>query len=204
MFFKRLNQDLTAFCSRDPAATSKLHVLLLYPGLHALLLHRLAHRLWRMHLRFPALFIAFLSRFLTNIEIHPAATIQEGLVIDHGSGLVIGETTIIGKHCTLYQNVTLGGIAPSINTASQKNRQRHPHLHDYVIIGAGAQVLGAITIGTGARIGANAVVTNNVKPHTTVVGIPAKPIKHTPQKTAPDFQPYALTTDTQKDDKKAR
>ena len=192
MFFKRLNQDLTAFCQRDPAAYSKLHVLLLYPGLHALLMYRLSHRFWRMRLRFLALFVALVSRFLTNIEIHPAATIQEGLVIDHGGGLVIGETATIGKHCTLYQNVTLGGIAPAINSEQQKNQQRHPHLNDYVIIGAGAQVLGAITIGTGARIGANAVVTSNVEPHTTVVGIPAKPVKHEPRKTAPDFQPYAV------------
>ena len=195
-FFHGLRQDLESFCQRDPAARSKWDVFFLYPGFHAMLLHRFAHWLWGFRLYFLARLISIVSRFITQIEIHPAVRIGEGLVIDHGAGLVIGETSEIGRHCTLYQNVTLGGVAPSVNAPKQVSVKRHPRLEDYVIIGAGAKVLGAITIGTGARVGANAVVTHDVPPHTTVIGIPAKSIVQRKQaETAPDFEPYGMTSD---------
>jgi serine O-acetyltransferase len=164
-----LQESVRTYRHRDPAARSDLEVLLCYPGLHAQIWHRLAHPLWRMGLKLPARMIAHLSRFLTGIEIHPNATLGRRLVIDHGMGVVIGETAEIGDDVYLYHQVTLGGT-------SQDSGKRHPTVGNNVIIGAGAKVLGAITIGDGARIGANAVVTQPVLAGTTVVGVPARPV----------------------------
>ena len=165
--FNHLKEDLHCIFERDPAARSKLSVLLTYPGLHAIWGYRLSHYLWCLGLHCWALIIAALCRWLTGIEIHPGASIGRRFFIDHGMGVVIGETAIIGDDCTLYHSVTLGG------TQWIKGK-RHPTLMNNVVIGAGAKVLGPITVGEGARIGCNAVVMHEVYPHTTVIGIPAR------------------------------
>ncbi len=170
MAFMFLSETVRAYRERDPAARSALEVILCYPGLHALLWHRMAHALWRRGLRLPGRFLSHLGRFFTGIEIHPGAQIGRRLMIDHGMGVVIGETTEIGDDVYLYHQVTLGGTS----TARGK---RHPSVRSGVIIGAGAKVLGAITIGENARIGANAVVVQDVPAGTTVVGIPARPVE---------------------------
>lgn len=152
---------------RDPATKSTLEVLLCYPGLRAVFLHRVSHFLWNKGLKFLARYSSHINRFLTGIEIHPGAEIGRRFFIDHGSGVVIGETAEIGDDVTIYQGVVLGGV-------SMEKRKRHPTLGNEVVIGAGAILLGPITIGDGAKIGANSVVLSNVKPYTTVVGIPAR------------------------------
>ncbi|MGA9601002.1 MAG: serine O-acetyltransferase [Methylocystis sp.] len=166
----RLREDVGCVAKRDPAARTSLEVLLLYPGIHALLWHRLAHRLWRAGAKFPARFVSWLSRFLTNIDIHPGATIGRRFFIDHGAGVVIGETSLIGDDVTLYHGVTLGG-------ASWAPGKRHPTIGDGVLIGAGAKILGPIMVGAGARIGANSVVIEDVPPEMTVVGIPGRIVR---------------------------
>ena len=170
MLFKKLSDDIDGILARDPAARSRAEVVLCYPGLHALMIYRLAHRLWRGNWRLAGRFLSHIGRVLTGIEIHPGATIGRRLFIDHGMGVVIGETAEIGDEVTLYQGVTLGGT-------SLEKRKRHPTLGNGVIVGAGAQVLGPITIGDGARIGANAVVVRDVAPGVSVVGIPAKAVE---------------------------
>lgn len=167
--FAALRDDVRCIQERDPAARSGLEVLTSYAGLHAVWAHRVAHRLWRGRLRLVARWISQISRFLTGIEIHPGATIGPRLFIDHGMGVVIGETAEIGADVTLYHGVTLGGV-------SLQPGKRHPTLEDGVVVGAGAKVLGAITIGRNTRIGANAVVVKDVEPDMVVVGIPGKPI----------------------------
>jgi serine O-acetyltransferase len=157
--------DIQAAKERDPAATSTLEVILTYPGFHARQLHRLAHTLHGHGLRLPARLTSHLSRAVTGIEIHPCARIGRGLFIDHGMGVVIGETTVIGDNCHLYQGVTLGGT-------STKRAKRHPTLGNNVVVGAGAKVIGAVSIGDGAKIGAGSVVVTNVPPNATVVGVP--------------------------------
>jgi serine O-acetyltransferase len=161
-----LRDDVRAIFRNDPAARNIAEVLL-YPGLHAIILHRLAHALWRRRLPFLPRLISQYSRFLTGIEIHPGARIGCGFFIDHGMGVVIGETTEIGDWVMLYQGVTLGG------TGKQQGK-RHPTLEDEVVVGVGASVLGAITIGAGARVGGGAVVVKDVPPHATAVGVPAR------------------------------
>ena len=168
--FKKIRDDIEAVFARDPAARSKIEVLLCYPGLHALLAHRLAHRLWVRGWRLSARWLSQVSRFLTGIEIHPGAVIGERFFIDHGMGVVIGETAEIGDDVTLYQAVTLGGV-------SGDPGKRHPTLEDGVIVGAGAAVLGPFTVGRGARIGSNAVVLEAVEANTTVVGVPARVVR---------------------------
>lgn len=163
-------EDIDCVFDRDPAARSRLEVLTTYPGVHAILWHRLANKLWRMHLRFAARLIAYLSRMLTNIDIHPGATIGRRLFIDHGAGVVIGETAILGNDVTLYHGVTLGG------TTWNKGR-RHPTLGNEVMIGAGAKVLGAITLGDGVRVGANSVVVSSVPAGRSVIGIPGRIVR---------------------------
>ncbi|GBD43500.1 Serine acetyltransferase [bacterium HR40] len=165
--FKTLREDIDSVLARDPAARSRLEVLLCYPGLHAVLFHRLAHALWSRGWRLTARLISQLSRFLTGIEIHPGAKIGRRLFIDHGMGVVIGETAEIGDNVTLYQGVTLGGI-------SLDKGKRHPTIEDDVVIGAGAAVLGPFRVGRGARIGSNAVVLREVPPGATMVGVPAR------------------------------
>jgi serine O-acetyltransferase len=174
--FQRLNDELESIIARDPAARSRLEVALTYPGFHAVLLHRPANWLWRHGWRFPGRFVAQFARLLTGIEIHPGAKVGRRLFIDHGMGVVFGETAEIGDDVTIYQGVTLGGVSPSVDSAAQVNRKRHPTIRDGAIIGSGAQVLGPITVGERSRVGANAVVTKDVFPGCAVVGVPARPI----------------------------
>ncbi len=160
-----IRRDIEAAKERDPAATSTLEVILAYPGFHARQLHRLAHTLHTHRLRLIARFISNLGRTVIGIEIHPGAQIGEGLFIDHGMGVVIGETAVIGDDCHLYQGVTLGGT-------STKRAKRHPTLGNGVVVGAGSKIIGAVTIGDGAKIGAGSVVVTNVPANATVVGVP--------------------------------
>ncbi len=169
MAFMFLREVIALYRRRDPAARSNIEVLLCYPGLHAVLWHKLAHGLWRRRLYLPGRMVSYLSRWLTGIEIHPGARIGRRLIIDHGMGVVIGETAVVGDDVYLYHQVTLGG------TSSERGK-RHPTVGSNVIIGAGAKVLGDIMVGNGARIGANAVVVQDVQPDVTVVGIPARPV----------------------------
>ncbi|MEZ5931367.1 MAG: serine O-acetyltransferase [Alphaproteobacteria bacterium] len=166
--FRTLKDDIDAVVERDPAARSAWEVLLCYPGVHAVLFHRITHKLWLRGWTTSARWLSQIARWLTGIEIHPGATIGKRLLIDHGMGVVIGETAEVGDNVTLYQGVTLGGV--SLNP-----EKRHPTIEDDVVIGSGAAVLGPFTVGKGARVGANAVVLKAVEPGTTVVGIPAKP-----------------------------
>ncbi len=166
--FERLREDIACILERDPAARSGWEVLTCYPGLHALVLHRFAHGCWTRGLHWLARFISNLARFLTGIEIHPGATIGRRVFIDHGTGVVIGETAEIGDECTIYQGVTLGG------TALAKGAKRHPTLGRGVIVGANSQVLGGFTVGEGARVGSGAVVLRAVPPGATAVGNPAR------------------------------
>ncbi len=168
--FKRLREDIACVFERDPAARSWWEVLTCYPGVHALLLHRLSHRLWRADLQWLARLLSHVGRFFTGVEIHPGARIGRRVFIDHGMGVVIGETAEIGDDCTLYHGVTLGGT-------SWNQGKRHPTLEQGVVIGAGAKVLGPIRIGEGARIGSNAVVVRDVPAGATAVGIPARIIE---------------------------
>lgn len=170
----RLGEDIQAFFDRDPAARSVTEVLFLYPGLHAVTMHRLAHRLWTGRHPFVARLVSQVSRAVTGIEIHPAATIGRRFVIDHGMGVVIGETAEIGDDVMLYQGVTLGGT-------SLKRQKRHPTLGDGVVVGAGAKILGAVNVGSFARVGAGAVVVKDVPPGSTVVGLAGRVIdEHVP------------------------
>ena len=169
--FSRLRTDIQCILDRDPAARSKWKVVTCYPGLHALVLHRVAHGLWKRNFRWLGRFISQFSRWLTGIEIHPGATLGTGVFIDHGMGVVIGETAEIGDGCTIYQGVTLGG------TSLTKGAKRHPTLGRNVVVGAGAKVLGGFTVGDDAAIGSNAVVTKPVPPGATAVGIPARIIQ---------------------------
>jgi serine O-acetyltransferase len=173
MVFKRLQEDLGAFAARDPAARSRLEVALCYPGFHAVVIHRLTHALWRRRLFLIARVVSQIGRLVTGVEIHPGATIGARFVIDHGAGVVIGETAEVGDDVTIYHGVTLGGIAPSVDARAQVDVKRHPTLRDGVILGSGAQILGPITIGEGARVGANSVVTKDLPAGVTAVGIPA-------------------------------
>lgn len=186
--FKYLTEEIDGVMARDPAARSRFEVLLCYPGLHAVLLHRVAHGLWRRNWRVLGRLISQFGRFMTGIEIHPGAQIGRRLFIDHGMGVVIGESSSVGDDVTLYQAVTLGGVAPSLDSDSQRNQKRHPTLGDHVIVGSGAQVLGPIIVGTGARVGANAVVTKDVESCVTVVGIPGKVVSKAAA--GDSFKPY--------------
>jgi serine O-acetyltransferase len=181
MAFMNLRESIRAYRERDPAARSDLEVLLCYPGLHAVMGHRLAHFLWQRRVRLAARFLSHITRWLTGIEIHPGARIGRRLVIDHGMGVVIGETAEIGDDCHLYHQVTLG-------TTSFDKVKRHPTLGNGVIVGAGAKILGAFTVGDHARVGANAVVIEPVAANTTVVGIPARPVDRTARR--PEFDAY--------------
>lgn len=190
MIFKRLQEDIDSFIARDPAARSRLEVALLYPGFHAILIYRASHWLWNKGFRFLGRFLSQFARFTTGIEIHPGATIGRRFFIDHGDGVVIGETSHIGDDVTLYQAVTLGGIAPSVDSHTQVNQKRHPTLEDGVIVGSGAQVLGPVVVGRDARIGANAVVTRDVPQGVTAVGIPARVVMPRDREHAKDFVAY--------------
>jgi len=186
MIFKSLRDDIRSIMERDPAARSTIEVLLAYPGLQAVIVHRVANYLWRKGFLLLAKLVSNVGRLLTGIEIHPAVKIGARLFIDHGSGVVIGETAEIGNDVTLYQGVTLGGTA-------LHHGKRHPTLEDGVIVGAGARVLGPFTVGAGARIGANAVVLAEVPKGVTMVGIPARPVMRRAKEAK--FQPYGLDAD---------
>ncbi len=165
--FAELRRDIQAVRDRDPAARSTLEVLLCYPGVHALACHRFAHAIWRRGWKIPARFLSHIARFFTGIEIHPAAKLGPGLFIDHGMGVVIGETAEVGENVTLLQGVTLGGT-------SLKREKRHPTLGDNVVVGAGAKIIGAFKIGDGSRIGAGSVVVREVPTNSVVVGVPGR------------------------------
>lgn len=192
MAFKVIRRDIAAIYDRDPAVRSLAEVWLTYPGFHALLIHRGSHGLWNRNWRLLARVLSHFARFLTGIEIHPAAKIGTGFFIDHGTGVVIGETSEIGDGVTLYHGVTLGGIAPAIDAARQANTKRHPTLGDGVIVGSGAQVLGPITLGENSRVGANAVVLRDVPAGATVVGNPAR-IARARKTTDAKFEAYGTS-----------
>ncbi len=184
-FFSRINRDINAVIERDPAARSRLEVVIVYSGLHAIWLYRIANWLWSHNIRALARWLSQAARWVTGIEIHPGATIGPGLFIDHGMGVVIGETAEIRTDVTLYHGVTLGG------TSSQKNK-RHPTIGDRVVIGAGAKVLGAINIGDDSRVGANAVVVQSVPENSVVVGVPGQNIRRSIPTSAPDLNHTSL------------
>jgi serine O-acetyltransferase len=187
MLLKNLRDEIDATLARDPAARSRLEVVLCYPGFQALLFYRLAHWLWERGWYLSGRFVSHVGRMLTGIEIHPGAKIGKRLFIDHGMGVVIGETAEIGDDCTLYQDVTLGG------TSLDRGQKRHPTLGNDVIVSAGAQVLGPFRVGDGARIGAQAVVLKEVPDGATMVGIPARPTgRGAPRSAEPTFEPYAV------------
>jgi serine O-acetyltransferase len=183
MFFKQFREDLSVVFKRDPAARNYIEIMLVYPGIHALIIHRFSHMLWKLKLKLISRLLAYVSRVITGIEIHPGATIGNRFFIDHGMGVVIGETAVIGDDCTLYHGVTLGGT-------TWKKGKRHPTLGDNVVIGAGAQVLGPINVGKNSKIGSNAVVVNDIPNDSTAVGIPAKIIESNENKNK--FSAYAV------------
>ena len=175
--FDNLISEIDSIRDRDPAARSRLEVIICYPSFHAMLFHRFASWFWRRKFRIVGRWFSQIARWLTGIEIHPGATIGKRFFIDNGMGVVIGEASEIGNDVTLYHGVTLGGVAPSVDSNSQRNAKRHPTLEDGVIVGSGAQILGPVVVGKDARVGANAVVTKDVEAKCTVVGIPAKVIR---------------------------
>jgi serine O-acetyltransferase len=197
MIFKNIQEDISAFQERDPAAKGPLAIFFTYPGFHAVVWHRIAHWFWTHNLFFVARLISNFARWVTLIEIHPGAEIGKRLVIDHGGGVVIGETAVVGDDVTIYHQVTLGGVAPSVDSDSQRGQKRHPSVEDGVIIGCGAAVLGPITVGKEARVGANAVVTKDVPPGVTAVGNPAQVVLPKDKKRAKAFQAYGTPTDGQ-------
>ena len=186
-----MNEFLESIIERDPAAKSKLSVILTYPGVKAMFMHRIANFFAIAKFDLIARIISQFSRFMTGIEIHPKAKIGKNLFIDHGMGVVIGETSDIGDNVTIYHMATLGGISPSINSNDQREVKRHPTLQDNVVVGSGAQVLGPITIGKNAKIGANAVVTKDVPENGVMVGIPAKNVGTATEK----FKPYGINNE---------
>ena len=189
-----MSNFLQSIIDRDPAAKSKLSLILTYPGVKAVFFHRLANFFSTAKFDLIARIISQFSRFLTGIEIHPKAKIGKNLFIDHGMGVVIGETSEVGDNVTIYHMVTLGGIAPSINSDNQRNVKRHPTIENEVVIGSGAQVLGPVTVGCCAKIGANAVITKDVPEKAVMVGIPAKNVGLADN----EFKPYGITPDSDK------
>jgi len=187
-----MNNFLQSIIDRDPAAKSKLSLILTYPGVKAVFFHRIANFFSVAKFHLIARIISQFSRFLTGIEIHPGAKIGKNLFIDHGMGVVIGETSDIGDNVTIYHMATLGGIAPSINSNDQRNIKRHPTIEDEVVIGSGAQVLGPVRVGRCAKIGANAVITKDVPEKAVMVGIPAKNVGLADS----EFKPYGITPDS--------
>jgi serine O-acetyltransferase len=194
--FDHLKEDIAIVFERDPAARTHWEILTTYPGVHALLMHRVAHFLWQKRLFWLARFSSHLARWLTGIEIHPGASIGHRVFIDHGMGVVIGETAIIGDDCTLYHGVTLGGT-------SWNKGKRHPTLEKGVVIGAGAKILGPITLGAGAKVGSNAVVVKDVPANATAIGIPARILEEAPvakkaEANTTSFTAYAVVDDNEK------
>ena len=190
-----MNEFLDSIKSRDPAAKSILSIILTYPGVKAVFFHRIANFFYKAGFELIARIISQTSRFFTGIEIHPGAKIGKNLFIDHGMGVVIGETSEIGDNVTMYHAVTLGGILPSVDSNSQRQIKRHPTIKDQVVLGSGAQVLGPITVGRCSKIAANAVVVNDVPEFATMVGVPAKVVKideACPEDQKVTFTPYGV------------
>jgi len=192
-----MNEFLESIIKRDPAAKSKLSIILTYPGAKAVFFHKIANFFAIAKFHLVARIISQFSRFLTGIEIHPKANIGKNLFIDHGMGVVIGETSEIGDNVTIYHMATLGGISPSVNSNEQRNIKRHPTLKDNVVVGSGAQILGPVTVGKNAKIGANAVVTKDVPENAVMVGIPAKNVCET-SGSDENFKPYGITPESDK------
>ena len=191
MNIKNFWKEIDSIIERDPAAGSRLGVIFLYPSFHVMFFYKIGNVFWRYNLRFLARLIMHFARIFTGIEIHPAAKIGSNFFMDHGLGIVIGETTEIGENVTIYQGVTLGGIMPSVESDLQRNQKRHPTIGNNVIIGSGAQILGAINIGNDARIGANSVVSRDVPANVTVAGVPAREFARSAKKET--FKPYAVS-----------
>ena len=189
-----MNDFLQSIIDRDPAAKSKLSLILTYPGVKAVFFHKISNFFHLAKFHLVARIISQLSRFLTGIEIHPGAKIGKNLFIDHGMGVVIGETSEIGNNVTIYHMATLGGIAPSINSNDQRQVKRHPTSSDCVVVGSGAQILGPVMVGANAKIGSNAVVTKDVPENAVMIGIPAKNVGTATE----EFKPYAVE-DSDKD-----
>jgi len=187
-----MNEYIKSIMDRDPAAKSKLAIILTYPGVKAIFFHRIANFFSKAGFALIARDISQSSRFLTGIEKHPAAEIGKNYFIDHGMGVVIGETSEIEDNVTLYHSVTLGGISPSINSGKQRGTKRHPTLKNNVVVGSGAQVLGPVIVGEFSKIGANAVVTRDVPEHAIMVGVPAKNIRTKPEIKDTSFKPYGI------------
>ena len=191
-----MNSYLQSIIDRDPAAKSKISIILTYPGVKAVFFYKIANFFSVAKFYLVARMISQLARFITGIEIHPAAKIGKNLFIDHGMGVVIGETSEIGDNVTIYHNATLGGISPSINSNEQRHVKRHPTLKDNVVVGSGAQVLGPIEVGKNAKIGSNAVVTKDVPENAVMIGIPARNVGTTTEV----FKPYAVTEESKESD----
>ena len=189
-----MNEYIRSIMDRDPAAKSSLGIILTYPGVKAIFFHRIANFFSKTGFALIARIVSQFSRFLTGIEIHPKAKIGKNLFIDHGMGVVIGETSEIGDNVTIYHMVTLGGISPSIDSDNQRDAKRHPTLLDNVVVGSGAQVLGPVVVGKNAKVGANAVVTKDVPENAVMVGIPAKNVGTTTE----EFKPYGITPSSDK------
>ena len=194
-----MNDFLESIMHRDPAAKSKISIILTYPGVKAVFFHRIANFFSVAKFDLIARIISQFSRFLTGIEIHPGAKIGKNLFIDHGMGVVIGETSDIGDNVTIYHMATLGGIAPSIDSDNQRDVKRHPTLKDNVVVGSGAQILGPVVIGKNAKVGANAVVTKDVEENAVMVGIPAKNVGQTNKEEK--FTPYGIDSTGDAEDK---
>ena len=190
MKIKNFFEEIDTIIERDPAAESRLGVIFLYPSFHVMVFYKIANTFWRYNLRFLARFIMQFARMFTGIEIHPAAKIGRNFFMDHGLGIVIGETAEIGEYVTIYQGVTLGGVMPSIESEAQRNQKRHPTIGNNVIIGSGAQILGPIKVGDNARIGANSVVSKDVLSNVTVAGVPAR--EFSKSKKIEKFKAYAV------------
>jgi len=184
-----MDNYIESIIKRDPAARNKIYVIMTYPGVKAVFFHYISHKLWKIDFFLIAKIISQFSRFLTGIEIHPAAKIGKNFFIDHGNGVVIGETSEIGDNVTIYHGVTLGGISPAENSVSQINQKRHPTIKDHVIIGSCAQILGPIVINKGARIGSNTVILNDCPEYCTMVGNPGKIINTNKDSS---FKPYGV------------
>ena len=192
---KTFKSDIEIIRERDPAARGIIEIFLCYPGFQSIVIHRFTHKLWKLKIPLIPRLLSHTNRLLTGIEIHPGAKIGKRVFIDHGMGVVIGETSNIGDYVTIYHNVTLGGISPSINSHEQRNNKRHPTIMDNVVIGSGAQILGPIIVGKNSKIGSNAVVTNDVPENAVMVGIPARNIGVSTE----EFKPYAVTDETKKE-----
>ena len=192
MILRTFRSDIEIIKERDPAARGILEIFLCYPGFQSIVIHRFTHKVWQLKIPLIPRFLSHLNRLATGIEIHPGAKIGKRVFIDHGMGVVIGETSDIGDNVTIYHMATLGGISPSINSDDQRNIKRHPTLKENVVVGSGAQILGPVVVGKNAKIGANAVVTNNVPDNAVMVGIPARNIGISSE----EFKPYAVTEET--------